>query len=326
MKFEQYKPKPEEVQKAEEIMTEEQKIASQEREKNWPKEMWGISFSGKGKDKKPIPLTECLEVVRNINSTNQNKLQELQIDIRHRKLEEIENLMRDFEKEFPKIKISFHGNTPEINEENFTIINQKDLFREAKIAAKLNCETFTIHPPSLNQETLKNLKEQDVYNLIQNYSNFLAEMIYQNLPQDKNFKIGIENVPVKDKNGKNVSIEVMKMIIETVTKILEKKYQLNRKDAESKIGITLDVSNAYALEGEEHSEEMLRKWLSQNNYKIFCFHFYAPNKFSPDFQNKVQRLETLIKEYNVVAPIYLESKQPPLVTKELYEKATLLNT
>jgi len=52
MKFEQYKPKPEEVQKAEEIMTEEQKIASQEREKNWPKEMWGISFSGKGKDKK----------------------------------------------------------------------------------------------------------------------------------------------------------------------------------------------------------------------------------------------------------------------------------
>lgn len=327
MKFEQYKPLPEEIQKAEEMMTEEQKIASQEREKNWPpKKMWGISFSGRGKDKKPIPLSECLEIVRNINSIDKKALKELQIDLRHRNIDEVEELMQEFEKEFPDIKISFHGNTPQVGGENFTIINKENLFKEASIVAKLGCEVFTIHPPELDWQTIERLGEQDIHNLIRNYSDFLAEMIYKGSYQNKNFKVGIENVPIKDKNGKNVSIEVMKMIIQTVALTLEKKYNLSKEEAEDKIGITLDVSNTYALEGEAHREEMLRSWLSQTNNKIFCFHFYAPSEFSPDFQNKVQRFEALIKEYNVIAPIYLESKQPPLTTKELYERATSLKT
>jgi len=325
MNFEHYKPLPEEIKKAEEMMTEEQKIASQEREKNWPKEMWGISFSGRGKDKRPIPLSECLEMVRNINSIDKKTLKELQIDLRHRNIDEVEELMQEFKKEFPWIEISFHGNTPQVRGENFTIINKESLLKEANVAAKLGRGVFTIHPPELDLQMIERLGERDIHNLIRNYSDFLAEVIYNCSYQNKNFKVGIENVPVKDKNGKNVSIEVMKMIIETVATTLEKKYNLSKEEAENKIGITLDVSNTYALEGETHREEMLRSWLSQTSNKIFCFHFYAPSEFSSDFQNKVQKFEALIKEYNINAPIYLESKQLPEITKELYEKVRSIN-
>lgn len=249
----------------------------------------------------------------------------MQIDLRHRPdMENTVNLLKEFKTKFREAKLSFHGNSPFMDIEKMSIINADELFKEAEIAAELGADIFTIHPPGLEQETITSILEnnENQNRFLKTYCSFLAEMINRAKNKNKDFKVAVENLPVKNKEGKDISIEVMKLIIETTEKLLESQYGMSKEEAEQAVGITLDISNTSAIKGEKNREEVLKEWFSKMKSKIFCFHFYAPQEASPEFERKVNQFEVLYKEYELNVPIYLESKQPPSVTRELYKTIT----
>jgi endonuclease IV len=273
-------------------------------------ENWGISFQGQAQESIDM-LRQQFELVKNL------RLKEWQVDLRERSLNLIEDELLKFRQESPATNISFHGETPQINEGSLDIRNIERLRQETNLAVEVGSDIYTVHPPSISREIFYRLSSEQQGVLLQNYANFFAESIKQALDSGKQLVVAIENMPAgEDKFGQ--SIEEVSLLLNKIDEILNKQYNISSQDIERFVGITLDVNHAlHGAVDVSAREKILRSWFDGFGKKIKAFHIYCPT--NPEgFQHKFGQFLKLYKEYGIDAPIYLESKKSLKKTREIF--------
>lgn len=273
---------------------------------------WGISFSSRLKDKTHIPIEDQLAIAKEV------KPQELQIDLRGRPdLDHIKKNILQFQQESGATNMSLHGETPQIDEFTFEIKNIERLRQEIQLAIKTGSDIYTIHSPHIPKEAFAKLSLERQECILQTFSSFVAESIKQALDAGQFLSVAIENIPVKGEEGKiGHSIEDINSILDRVVKILDAQYGLDPQDVERYIGVTLDIN--HALTKGDNPETIMRQWFDSFGKKLKAFHIYSPSSPSPEFDHKLSQFIKLYKEYGIDAPIYLESKQTPIATGEVF--------
>jgi sugar phosphate isomerase/epimerase len=277
-------------------------------------ENWGISFSSREKDKTPLSIEEQLAIAKVL------EIKELQIDLRNRsEIDLIREKLSEFQKESPSTNTSLHGETPHIDEATLGIKNIEKLNQEIQLAIESGSDIYTVHPPHISREIFSNLTPEQQKTIIGNYSAFFAESIKKAVDSQKSLVVAIENIPAKGESGGfGQNPEEIKLMIDNVVEILEKQHNLDPQEAERFVGVTLDINHALTEAEPSKREEIMRKWFDNLGGKIKAFHIYSPSSTGLEFDQKLSQFLRLYKEYGLDAPIYLESKQKPEATKEVF--------
>jgi len=273
-------------------------------------ENWGISLQGQAQESVDI-LRQQFDLAKNL------RLKEWQVDFRGRPFDLIEDELLKFRQESPATNISFHGETPQINEGSLNIRNIERLHKEINLAIEVGSDIYTVHPPSISREIFYRLSSEQQGVLLQNYAIFFAKSIKQALDSGKQIVVAVENMPAgEDKFGQ--SIEEVSLLLNKIGEILNKQYNMSSQDIERFVGLTLDVN--HALHGAVDvlaREKILRSWFESLGKRIKAFHIYCPTN-QEGFQHKFGQFLKLYKEYGIDAPIYLESKKSLEKTREIF--------
>lgn len=274
-------------------------------------ENWGISFQAQVEESAAM-LSQQFELAKKL------RLKELQVDLRgDRSLGLIRKALLKFKQESPTTNTSFHGETPQIDEELLDIRNTEKLGEEINLAIETESDIYTVHPPSVSSETFHRLPHQRQEALLQNYAAFFADSIRRALALGKQLVVAIENMPAgKTQFGQNV--EEIGRLINKLDEILEKQHNIKPQDIERFVGLTIDVNHALhgAVELAER-EKILRNWFESFGKRIKAFHIFCPT--NPEgFQQKFSQFLKLCKEYGIDTPLYLESKKPIKKTEEIF--------
>lgn len=277
-------------------------------------ENFGISFSAKSKEKTLFSVEEQLAVARELG------LKELQVDLRSRSdAVNIKDALLEFKTKFPKTNISLHGETAQFDKSTFELKNANKLRQEIELAIEIGSDIYTIHPPSISRKLFSRLSEEQQAKIIDNYATFYAGSIKHAIDSDKPLTVAVENMPAKGETGSwGQSPEEINLLVNKITEILNNQYDINPKDTERFVGITLDISHALATTSWNEREAVMRKWFNTFGTKIKAFHIYSPSNPGIEFNQKLSQFIKLYKEYGSDSPIYLESKHKPETTKNVF--------
>lgn len=274
-------------------------------------ENWGISFQSQAQESAAI-LSQQFELAQNLG------LKEWQVDLRgDRPLGLIREALLKFKQESPTTNISFHGETPQIDDKSLDIRNVERLREEINLAIETGSDIYTVHPPSISRETFYQLPPEQQEAFLRKYAAFFAESIKQALDSGKQIVVAIENMPAgKTQFGQDV--EEIWRLINKLDEVLEKQYNIQPQDVERLVGLTIDVNHAiHGVVDPAERERILRRWFESFGKRIEAFHIYCHT--SPEsFQQKFSQFLRLYEEYEIDAPIYLESKKPIEKTKEIF--------
>jgi endonuclease IV len=261
---------------------------------------------------------------------NQVKLAEemnlsaVQFDFRNRDDEEIEQsktALSNYRKAHHDVALSMHGETSKIDETNLDFKNKQRTFGEIEFLQEISGESYTVHPPSINQKVFKELPDDARNRIIKNYSDMFAQVIKKAFGGEKKFSIAIENMPVKGNGGAwGQSIEDILLLLKKVEQsIIEQ--GVDPLIAHGYVGATLDVNHALHDANPKDYRNILESWFKGLGDYLKVVHLYAPSSNGEEFEEKYELCLELASQFNPNAKIFMESKQNPEVTKELYNSA-----
>jgi sugar phosphate isomerase/epimerase len=244
----------------------------------------------------------------------------MQIDLRSRDdLDSIREKLLAFQEGSPLTNISLHGTTPLIDAETLGVKDGEKLRQAIRLAIECGCDMYTVHPPKISREIFSNLMPEQQKTIIDAYATFFAESIKRAVDSKKSLVVAIENMPTKGGGGGfGQSPEEIKAVVGRVVETLVEQHGFGSFDAERFVGVTFDVDHALIGADPGRQETVIREWLDALGSKIKAFHIYAPSGPGLGFDQKLSQFLKLYKEYGLDVPIYLESKQKPETTRDVF--------
>ena len=279
------------------------------------KESFGVALSTKQKSGETESLESQAEMAENM------ALKSVQFDFRHRTLEEIEGsrqALENYRQQNPDALLSIHGDTPEIDQVSLDYANKFKIAKELAIASDLGSESYTVHPPAIKQalyyEQEAGVREQ----LINNYVNLFIEQLLKSAAESKNFSIAIENMPdIGDEGSFGQTPEALLALIQKIIEALVAR-GMEATQAASLVGATLDIN--HTLDGKRPDEysQVLGAWFAKLGKFLKVVHIYTPSKSGTEFTDKYNLALELAAKYSPAARLFMESKQTPETTQELF--------
>lgn len=298
------------------ILSEEQLERKEEIEKGF-----GIVLCTKQKNGETAQLKDQIEFAEKMD------LPSVQFDFRNRKKEEItQNIeaLINFKEKNPDVSISIHGGTPEINEVTLDLKNKEQIIDELELLQKLSGESFTVHPLSINSEFFNNLPTETKNILIENYCSVFVKAIKEGIDKGNKFTIAIENMDSKGKDGSFG--QTLEDITFLINKIQEQavKQGVDSKVVKEYIGATLDINHALSSTEDINYQTILEKWFEGLGDYLKVIHLYTPSNWDQKFNNKYQTSIDLATKFNPNAKLFMESKQDPKITQNVYTQTKKL--
>ena len=275
----------------------------------------GVVLCTRQKDESLARLADQVETADAIRSTA------TQFDFRNRTIEEIREtreLLKNLHEKLQGVALSFHGESPKIDENTFAIKNVDRIREEMGLARSLDGEAYTVHPPSVAEGRFLVSPTEVQEKVLQSYGELFVPELRASVENGKDFSIAIENMPVRGSEGSfGQRAEDILRLIECAERALVES-GVNQEAARARVGATLDVNHAlHSLEYDEISDA-LRSWFETLRERIKVVHLYMPSEFNADLQNKYEVALSLASEFSPDARILIESKRDAVVTKQIY--------
>ncbi len=282
------------------------------------KEELGIAFSAKQKMGGTASIESQIRIAEEMNVAT------IQFDFRNRETEEIEQseeALLAYRERYPDVRFSIHGDTPKIDEQTLEIKNKEKIEKQLQVAQYLSSESYTIHPPSVNQKVFEELPLETKEKIISNYVDILAQAIKKSFDDGIKFSVAIENMPTKGEDGAwGQKIEdVLLLLREIEKKAVEK--GVNPDVVKDYVGATLDVNHALHAAAHENFIEILEPWFRELGDYLRVVHLYAPREADEKFIEKHKIALDFASKFNPNARLFIESKQTPEITGRLYFSA-----
>ncbi len=248
-------------------------------------------------------------------------LSAVQFDFRNRTDKEIEQskvMLADYKKTHPDVAISIHGETPKINEADLSFKNKNRTLREIGFLQQLSGESYTVHPPSISQKLFKELSDDARSQIIENYSGIFVQAVKSASGSESKFSLGIENMPVKGEDGSwGQNVEDILMLVKRIEQDIVEQ-GIDFKIAHEYVGATLDISHALHGADPKEYKNILESWFKKLGDYLRIIHLYTPSNPNEEFNEKYRLCLDLASQFNPNARLFMESKQSPEITKELY--------
>lgn len=277
----------------------------------------GIVLCTKQKDGGFATFEDQIKLSEDLN------LPSVQFDFRNREDDEFEKgleLIRLYKQTHPETVVSIHGETPKINESDLSIKNTKRIDEELNFIKEIGGESYTVHPPSINSKLFDSLPPETKDSIIENYCSIFIDAIKAQSAKNDRFSVAIENMPTKGEDGSwgQKIEEIISLIKNIEARLLQESF--NPTEAKSHVGATLDINHALHGANREDYEHILESWFKGLGEYLRVIHVYTPSQADDSFNDKMMLSLKFALQFNPNARLFVESKQNPASTKEIYTR------
>jgi hypothetical protein len=208
-----------------------------------------------------------------------------------------------------------------VDEANFEIRNKEKIRLQLSTAQSLASESYTVHPPAIKEDLFAKLPLESREKIIDSYADIFAEAIIRAIKDGSEFSVAVENMTAKGEEGSwgQKVDDILILIRKIEQKVAEK--GVDSDAIKNHVGATLDIDHALRGATLDNFMQILESWFKELGDYLKVVHLFGSSDADEKFIGKHKITLDFVSKFNPNARLFIESKQDPEITKELYTAA-----